>query len=127
MARFGLLLLLITLVVVNPAAAHPVPRNNYDRTIVVTFTPDKVKGEVDVRVDYRLEVDELTVIGEMMKPFADEVDLAKYRGKPLEYYAEFTRLYAPIYAGNLVAKANGKPVEFSPVSRIARLQDEKDQ
>jgi nickel/cobalt exporter len=109
----------------NPLHAHPVPKSNYDRTIQVSLRPDKASGQVEVRVHYRLEVDELTIIDSDMREFRDEIDIAKYRGRPLEYYAEFTRLYAPIYAGNLVAKANGKDLQFECLERDQRLKDEK--
>src|SRR5262245_24663690 len=78
------------------AHAHPVPRSNHDRTIVVRLQREPKADQVRVTVAYRLEVDELTVILEDMRPFADEVDFAKYRGKVDEFYGEFTRLYAPI-------------------------------
>jgi ABC-type nickel/cobalt efflux system permease component RcnA len=76
-------------------------------------------------VEYRLEVDEATVVYDDMKPFADEVNLFDYRDRPLEYYAEFARLFAPIYANRLFASGNDKPLEWTCVSRQARLKDEE--
>jgi nickel/cobalt exporter len=108
-------------------AAHPVPKSNHDRTIVVRLQHGAEPNRLAVRVDYRLEVDELTVLLEDMLPFKDEVDLTRYAGKPLEYYAEFTRIYAPILANYLLAKVNGKTVTLSCVERSARLVDEKGQ
>src|SRR5947208_3553333 len=57
--------------------AHPVPRRSHDRTIVVRLSPDSVV------VDYRLEVDEFTVVFDDLPALADQVDLSKLR-KPQE-------------------------------------------
>src|SRR5262245_5708104 len=94
-----------------PAPAHPVPKSNHDRTIAVHLEPKP--GYLAIRVDYRLEVDEATVLLEDMLPFKDEVDIARYRGKPLDYYAEFMRIYAPILAKNLLAKFDGQALTFT--------------
>ena len=51
---------------------------------------------------YHFEVDELTVVLDDMVPFSDRIDFTRYRDKRNEFYAEFTRLYAPILADNLV-------------------------
>jgi len=109
----------------STADAHPVPRSNHDRTIVVRLAPDAGGGRVMVTVEYRLEVDELTVVLEDMIPFKDEVDYSKYRNKPKEFYAEFTRLYAPILANNLTATVDGKAVVLECVKRGHRLDDEE--
>ena len=74
-------------------------------------------------------MDEATVLLEDMLPFKDDVDITRYRGKPLEYYAEFMRIYAPILADNLLAKLDGKTLAFtcSDKERVPRLVDEKGQ
>jgi nickel/cobalt exporter len=64
--------------------------------------------EVIVEVNYRLEVDELTVVLEDMQPFREEIQ----QKKPAEIFGEFTRIYAPILARNLLAKADGNPLTF---------------
>src|SRR5262245_42523925 len=107
------------------AQAHPVPRGSHDRTVVVRLGRDA--GGVVVAVDYRLEVDELTVILDDMEPFKDEVPLARYQGKRDAYYAEFTRLYAPVLAANLDAAIDAKALEFRCTQRGHRLTDEKGQ
>ena len=66
----------------GPLSAHPVPRGNHDRTVVVRLGGDAKAGKGTVTVFYRLEVDELTVVLEDMVPFGDQVDYAKYKGKP---------------------------------------------
>jgi nickel/cobalt exporter len=112
---------------VSKAMAHPVPKSNHDRTIVVRLQRGAQPERVVVHVDYRLEVDETTVLLEDMLPFKDEVDLTRYRGKPLEYYAEFTRIYAPILANHLAVKLDGQPVTVRCARRSARLVDEQGQ
>jgi len=114
-------------VVNSPAYAHLVPRSNHDRTIVVTLAPDEPGHKVEVTVAYRLEVDELTVVLEDMAPFKDEIDLKKYRDRREAYYAEFTRLYAPILANNLSATVDGKPLAFQCSRRSHQLHDEQGQ
>jgi nickel/cobalt exporter len=113
----------------GPAAvrAHPVPRYEHDRTIVVRLQPGDKPNQLAVRVEYRLEVDEETVLLEDMWVFRDEVDIAKYAKDRLGYFGEFTRIYAPILADNLTLKVNGRPVTFTCVERGQRLVDEKGQ
>jgi nickel/cobalt exporter len=125
----GALLLAFGACLLNPssAPAHPVPRSNHDRTIVVQLTPDRVAKQVVVTVHYRLEVDELTVVLEDMIPFRDEVQYDRFKNKPNEFYGEFTRIYAPILAGNLLARADGKLLKFTCASRSHRKTDEMGQ
>jgi ABC-type nickel/cobalt efflux system permease component RcnA len=112
-----------------PVRAHPVPKSNHDRKIAVRLTPSERPDHVAVRIDYRLEVDETTVLLEDMLPFKDEVDFLKYRNKPLDFYAEYMRIYAPILAGNLRVTLDGKPLVFSSDvrERSPRLSDEMGQ
>jgi nickel/cobalt transporter (NicO) family protein len=109
----------------SAASAHPVPKDNHDRTIVVRLQNTETPNQIRVRVEYRLEVDETTVYLNDMKEFRDEVNPLDYRNRPMEYYAQFTKIYAPIYAERLIARINNKPIaEFRCVSRKERLQDE---
>jgi ABC-type nickel/cobalt efflux system permease component RcnA len=117
----------IALISIAAVQAHPVPRSEHDRTIVVRLQPGEKPNHVAIRVEYRLEVDEDTVLLEDMWVFRDEVDIAKYAKNPLGYFAEFTRIYAPILADNLLGKLNGEAVAFTCVERGQRLVDEKGQ
>jgi ABC-type nickel/cobalt efflux system permease component RcnA len=112
-------LVLCVLFVVSSSAlhAHPVPRRSHDRTILVHL------GTEAIVVDYRLEVDEFTVVFDDLPALGDQVDLTKLR-KPQEFYDAFTRCYAPILAANLVARLNGRPVEFRCIKRGHTLRDE---
>jgi nickel/cobalt exporter len=121
---------LIALAAVLPGAAldaHPVPRSDHDRTIVVHLLPGHRPDRLIVRVEYRLEVDETTVLLEDMQPYRDEIDFVKYRNKPLEFYAEYARIYESVLAGNLLGKLNNKAVTFTCIERTPHLVDEKRQ
>jgi ABC-type nickel/cobalt efflux system permease component RcnA len=117
-------LVLLTALFSSKAHAHPVVKSNHDRTIVVRLQPGSEPGEIVVRVDYRLEVDPATVILEDMKPFQDDVNITRFRSN-LDYFKEFTRIYAPILADRLIAHQNGIMVEFACLERTQTLQDEK--
>ncbi|MBX9677624.1 MAG: hypothetical protein K2X38_02590 [Gemmataceae bacterium] len=122
-------LLLIALALIlfpSIAFAHPVPKSNHDRTIQVRLRKTEKPNRLQIRVDYRLEVDEATVLLEDMQPFRDDVDPAKYVGKPLEFYGEFARIYGPLLANNLIASTNtAKTIEFECIGRTPTLHDEK--
>jgi ABC-type nickel/cobalt efflux system permease component RcnA len=108
----------------SDASAHPVPKSNHDRTIVVRLQSGSEPGRMRVRVDYRLEVDPATVILEDMKPFRDEIDISQFKSN-LDYFKEFTRIYAPILADRLIAHFNGSLMVFVCLERAHTLQDEK--
>src|SRR5262249_30849770 len=105
------------------AAAHPVPKDHHDRTIVVHFKGEDAR--VIVRVDYRLEVDELTVFLEDMKPYRDEVPKELFVEDKHKFYDGFTRIYAPIFARNLTMTIGDDALTFTCLERTHRLTDEK--
>lgn len=109
-----------------PALSHPVPRDSHDRVIVVRLQKAKEPNRIAVRIEYRLEADETTIILNDMKPFADEANPLSFRGDILKYYAIFTSKYAEVFADRLLVRVNGK--EITPlrcISRSERLRDEK--
>jgi nickel/cobalt transporter (NicO) family protein len=107
------------------APAHPVQSEHHDRTIVVVLQRGAAPTQISVRIEYRLEVDEATIFRDDMKPFKDKVNPLDFQGQALKYYAEFTKIYAPIYADRLVAEVNKKPIKaFRCLSRNQRLEDE---
>src|SRR5437016_5479168 len=107
------------------ASAHPVTEKHHDRTIVVRLQKGAAPNQIRVRIEYRLEVDEATVFRDDMRPFKDKVNPLDYQGQALKFYAEFTKIYAPIYADRFVAEVNKKQVgEFRCVSRKESLEDE---
>jgi ABC-type nickel/cobalt efflux system permease component RcnA len=101
--------------VVRPLSAHPVPKENHDRTIVVRLTPSQVV------VNYHLELDESRA----------QLDLVRLELPPSEFASltsrdafrkAFARHFAPILGGNLFARLDGKPLTFSCVGH--KLIDE---
>jgi ABC-type nickel/cobalt efflux system permease component RcnA len=115
---FALSFVLFAFFVVNSSlSAHPVPRRCHDRTILVRLGPDAIV------VDYRLEVDEFTVVFDDLPALGDQVDLTKLR-KPQDFYDSFTRSYAPILAANLIAKLDGRSVQFRCIKGEHTLRDQ---
>jgi ABC-type nickel/cobalt efflux system permease component RcnA len=100
------------------ARAHPVPRRAHDRTIEVRLEPQRVV------VAYRLEVDQLTVLLDDLPAVDDQADTKAFT-KPDQFYDAFTRCYAPILAGNLTSKLDGKPLDLKCTKRGHRLTDEE--
>jgi hypothetical protein len=100
--------------VVSSLSGHPVPRKSHDRTIIVRITPTAIV------VDYRLEVDDWTVVYVDLPALEDKVDLTKLK-KPEEFYEAFTRCYAPILGKNLLVRLDGNELEFRCVQRSHRL------
>jgi nickel/cobalt transporter (NicO) family protein len=110
---------------VSTVGAHPVPKDNHDRTIVVRLQKSDTADRLRVRVEYRLEVDEGTIIDKDMKPYRDDYPPLKYRGEPMKFYAKFAEIYAPIYAAHLVMHVDNKLIEtFRCLERTQRLEDE---
>src|SRR5262245_44120357 len=101
--------------VLSTAHAHPVPRDNHARVIVVRLSADAVV------VDYHLEVDAFTVYRELAA-LHDKVDLLQVTG-PQKAVEEYARLHAPILADNLDARLDGKPLKFTLVERKQQVAD----
>lgn len=92
-------------------SAHPVPKDNHDRTIVVRLTADAVI------VEYRLELDVARAARDLQN-----VDLSDIQSED-QLYAVFTRYFGPILADNLVARVDGKPLTFTCTTRKHELLD----
>jgi len=93
--------------------AHPVPPENHDRVIVVHLARDAVT------VDYRLEVDTWVAVFKDLEPFRDQPELTG-PVLPDKGYDVFTRCYAPVLAGNLLATWEKAPL-FRIKEQIAGL------
>jgi ABC-type nickel/cobalt efflux system permease component RcnA len=111
MSREKLLSLSVFLIMAAVAPAHPVPRDNHDRTLVVRLTPEAVV------VDYRLEVDEyraaLDVPRDVLEGVTDRAGI----------HAAFARYYASFLGNNLVARLDGKLLEFTCTHQRHQLLD----
>ncbi|MFO0928862.1 MAG: hypothetical protein U0736_17885 [Gemmataceae bacterium] len=93
--------------------AHPVPRDNHDRTIVVHVSPD------GVRIDYRLEVDEFRALRDLDE---GEVSLANVRSRA-EVHAAYLRTMAPLLLNNVVLRVDEKERELRLVEQRYQLLD----
>jgi ABC-type nickel/cobalt efflux system permease component RcnA len=101
----------LLLLLVPAAQAHPVPRDNHDRTLVVRLTPEAVV------VEYRLEVDEYRATLDMPRAELAGVDSRK------GFYAAFARYHADLLANNLAATLDGRTLEFTCVGQRYQLLD----
>ncbi len=104
MRRSATLMLLgcLALALLAPAAfAHPVPKNNHDRTIQIALTPEAVL------IDYQLEVDETRAALDMTE------DALAGVGSRREFYAAYVRFLAPVLSHNLDARLDGKALVFA--------------
>jgi ABC-type nickel/cobalt efflux system permease component RcnA len=102
------------------ATAHPVPKNTHDRTLRVSVLHDPPL----VRVEYRLEVDELTAFTRDLEPYADDIDALRFRGRPEALYGELARRLGPDLAFRLSGKVNAQRLEFACTKYTATLHDE---
>jgi hypothetical protein len=117
--------LLLGMLLIQPAAlqAHPVPRKSHDRTILVRVVPNVGRAELRVAVEYRLDVDELTVVLDDLPAVADRVDLARLQEAD-QLYSAYTRAYGPILAANLLATLDGRPLQFRCTRSSHTLRDD---
>jgi len=121
---FRLSIATAALFIPSRASAHPVPKDNHDRTIVVKLQNTATPGKMRVRVEYRLEVD-LDTVEKDMRPYLDEVNFFDYfPAKDLEYYAHYTRIYEPVFAERLFIEVNKKRPKFHGVSRKEAVHDD---
>src|SRR5437764_525814 len=113
MRRFLILFLssLCSLCLCGESSAHPVPKNNHDRTVVVRLTPAALV------VDYRLELDELTAINDLPR-----AELAKVTDRR-QLYTTYLDFFAPAVADNLVAELDGKPLRLRCTARRFAVLD----
>lgn len=97
------------------SVAHPVPKQTYDRTLTVRLTPEAAE------VAYHLELDGSTA-AEDLRHVVNGDELAELTTRQ-KVYAAFSRLYGPIFAGNLAATLDGKELEFVCVKHSHQEKD----
>jgi nickel/cobalt transporter (NicO) family protein len=102
---------------VSEAGAHPVPRRQHDRTIFVRLSQDAAT------VDYRLDVDEFTVVFVDLPAVLDSAQLARL-ATPAEFYEAFSQQYASILADNLIVDLEGSPLHIDCVEHVRRTRDD---
>lgn len=103
--RFPLPLALIVLLA-GLAAAHPVPSSSYDRVIRVTLSRDLVQ------VEYKLEINPLTVYLQIAGLLSAEEQAALKGGTDRQFYDAFATAIAPVIADRLEAWEGGQPLTF---------------
>jgi ABC-type nickel/cobalt efflux system permease component RcnA len=95
------------------AAAHPVPREAHDRTLVVK--PD----ERALTVEYRLEVDEFTAVYVDARTLLDPDATVDKRN----FHTFYLRSMADYIAGGLKARLDGRPLTFRCVRQEFQVLD----
>jgi ABC-type nickel/cobalt efflux system permease component RcnA len=86
--------------------AHPIPKQNHDRTIEVRLTPDAVV------VKYQLEIDEYRAVQDLDKEELARID------SPRAIPRVFLEWVAPILRNNLIAQLDGKELSFKGSGEI---------
>lgn len=100
-------LLVFSLCFLVPCAwAHPIPKQNHDRTIEVRLTPNAVV------VNYRLEIDEYRAVQDL-----DKEEIACIRN-PKEIAPIFLQHASPILRNNLIARLDDKELSFRGEGKI---------
>jgi ABC-type nickel/cobalt efflux system permease component RcnA len=93
-----------------------VPRSSHDRVVAVRLTP------AALLVEYRLQVDEWTVVFEDLPALVGEEAVDRFSRGP-EFHEAFSRAMAPRLAGRLHAALDGDPLTFACVRRGSQLLD----
>lgn len=102
---------LVAALLVPPASAHPVPKDNRDRTLILRPT---VTGLV---VDLRLEVDESRAGLDLPRE-----ELVGVKGRA-EFHAAFARYFEKVLGEGLAATLDGKELAFRATGRHHVMTD----
>jgi ABC-type nickel/cobalt efflux system permease component RcnA len=105
------LALLLLLLLVRAGSAHPVPKDNHDRTLIIRLTPEAVL------VDYRLEVDEYRATRDLPRAELEGVESRE------DFHTAFLRYHAGVLANNLDATLDGRELEFTCIHQRYQLLD----
>jgi ABC-type nickel/cobalt efflux system permease component RcnA len=76
-----------------------------------------------VVANYRLDVDEFTVVYEDLPALVDRAALRELR-KPADFYEAFLKYYAPVLASNLRAQLDGQELQFTCIKKSYTQKDE---
>src|SRR5262245_18753855 len=116
MTRWWLLIVIATVMWATPAVAHPVPRRSHDRVIEVRLRP------TEVAVNFRLEVDEWTVVFVDLPALLEPSDLKRLT-KPSEFYEAYVQRVAPLLADQVYVTLDGKPLPLRCVDVQFQVRD----
>src|SRR5262249_56467081 len=116
MNRSWLVTLVAAVIAPTPAVAHPVPRRSHDRVIEVRLRPN------EVAVDFRLEVDEWTVVFVDLPAFLEPSEMKRLT-KPAEFYQAYVQRIAPLLADQVYVRLDGKPLQLRCVDMQFQVRD----
>lgn len=114
----------VLLLVGSMLSAHPIPQKQHDRTIVVRVLQDPAQAQLRLRVEYRLEVDEFTVVFIDLPKLTTPEERNKFQDQE-GVYGTYVRNLAPILAANLSAGIQGEAVDFNCTKSSYTLNDEQ--
>jgi nickel/cobalt exporter len=118
--------IIVASVLTSPAAAHPIDKVDHDRFLRVRLQKaDDAPAKLRVRVDYRLEAFPLVLMKDMSEYMTRAKVLEYFPSRELEFYAEYSKAYAPVLADRLFAEVNKKRCEFHCILNKETLHDEK--
>src|SRR5262245_33496927 len=116
MRRLWVLSLVSVMSWAMPAAAHPVPRRSHDRVIEVRLRPN------EVAIDFRLEVDEWTVVFVDLPALLEPSDMKRLT-KPNEFYEAYVGRIAPLLADQVYVTLDGQPLALRCVDTQFHVRD----
>jgi hypothetical protein len=107
--------LLALLLLVPPAAAHPVPSQAHDCTVEIRL------GEKAVVINYRLEIDETTAVLDLSKELSTEE--VRKLDTPRACYEALLRVQGPLLAEGFQASVDGRKLSFICTSQRYQVLD----
>jgi ABC-type nickel/cobalt efflux system permease component RcnA len=116
MRRSWLLSLILAMAWATPVAAHPVPRRSHDRIIDVSIR------RTEVAIDFRIEVDEWTVVFVDLPALLEPADMKRLT-KPNEFYETYVERIAPLLADQMYVTLNGQPLQLRCVDVRFQARD----
>jgi ABC-type nickel/cobalt efflux system permease component RcnA len=102
---------------VPPLCAHPVPKKQYDRVIVVRLTAEAVL------VEYHLELDVDTAVNDLTSADLLTADQLAELTNREKVFSAYTRLYGPIYAQIIDASLDKEPLSLKCVKQQYQVKD----
>lgn len=103
----GLVFILQSAIFNPQLAAHPVPRGEHDRNVTVTWRPD------GVFVQYRLEIDEYTLLTSTARWIADQPGDTRRPVGRRDIADAFIKRMKEVIPDQLVGKLDGKDLSFT--------------
>jgi ABC-type nickel/cobalt efflux system permease component RcnA len=109
-----------------PVFGHVVPKDQFDRKIKVRLIRTG-KDTVQIRIEYVLEVDELTATKTLVLNYGDEINVDDATDKRQAFYSLFTKKFGPLYADNVSVKVADREIPVKLLRHSHRLTDDEGQ